>query len=167
MVSFGLFDDTFDDAVDKVIDGDLAYVKTLFRLNKCVLMTDRQDNTLLHIACKAGRLNIVRYMLEQNVYDLDKKNKYRETCFDIACKGHFFDIVKILATYKLELEVNKIPTYEREQVALNSEIKTLRIQINECNTSRKRLREENDELVLINKKLKSDIIEYQNMLKRR
>lgn len=68
-------------------DDALSIIKT--GAIKNINEQDEEGNTLLHIACKKGMLDVVLELLEQNEINVDIKNTQNETALDVVCKDYY------------------------------------------------------------------------------
>ncbi len=48
--------------------------------------TDNDDLTALHYACAGGNLEVAKYILEQNVFNINVKDRWGQTPLYFACK---------------------------------------------------------------------------------
>ncbi|XP_048254581.1 serine/threonine-protein phosphatase 6 regulatory ankyrin repeat subunit A-like [Haliotis rufescens] len=57
---------------------------------------DDDDNDILHLACKGGNVNIVKYVLKQNNIDINTKGNYAFTPAMMAADGGHREILDLL-----------------------------------------------------------------------
>eukprot|EP00298_Acanthocystis_sp_HF-20_P004305 c14644_g1_i1.p1 GENE.c14644_g1_i1~~c14644_g1_i1.p1 ORF type:complete len:252 (-),score=93.86 c14644_g1_i1:148-903(-) len=83
------------------IDGDIETIKNIlleedrnFYINEIIDETTR--NTLLHIACREGQLEIVKLISVQRHVDLNQRNISGETPFFCACMNQRLDVMNYL-----------------------------------------------------------------------
>lgn len=110
-------------------------------INDCNLV-DESKNTLLHLAVATKNLLLTRYLIEHKS-DRSKKNLFGDNPMKIAMKNHDEYIIQEL-----------LDIYNQDNQALELE-----------KSNHKRTRDERDELLIENKKLKKDNLELQNTVK--
>jgi len=63
---------------------------------------NKEGYTLFHIACEKNRINIIEYLINNNLLDdeiIKIKNNDDNTGLHLACKKENIDIIKILLSY--------------------------------------------------------------------
>jgi ankyrin repeat protein len=136
-----------------------------------VKISDQYLDTLLHVSVKLQIYDVIRYLLAIGI-DCDTVNRYNETALDIAIKNHDRKAIQIFLDYAQQQKIEVIQDLERHNAQLKTqhdyiskEKTTLVAELEIVKADRKRLRDDNDRLETSNKKLKKDILSYQDMLK--
>lgn len=159
------FNYTENEAIENVIANNITYFGLLKNMKKNMLITDVYNNSLLHMATKCGHVDLVRFLLNCGVYDLDQKNKFGETVMDIAIKERHYSIVKVLNDFEMRKIREQLKTAEETNKRILSEIDTINQDFDKCKKDKRKLEQENCDILYINKKLRSDIMTYQELLK--
>ena len=71
------------------------YIEELEYYTILTELKDSSENTLLHVACQNGHLEIVQYLV-QNGAEVNARNNQKDTPLALACPGRHTDIVKFL-----------------------------------------------------------------------
>jgi len=162
---FSLTDYTNKEIATYIINNDMFWIKSMFQTNELALFSDIYNNNSLHLATKCGHYEMVKYMLDQNTFDTDYKNIHGETALNIAVKEQHTNIINLFAEYKSKNLLASITELESANNQLNDEIIMIKRDLDTCTQTKKRLHDDNYKLEQTNKKFKSDIITYQDMLK--
>lgn len=141
---------------------------------------DEQNNNLLHLATLNESIDIVKYLLDQNV-DKNYKNKFNLTPLDYAIRSHNKELLQLFWTNSLDrvhvltndnenlkqdnanlrtrntILNQENESYKSETVVLKRENKRLRDDNDDLLNKVNRLTNENTELVQENKKLKISV----------
>ncbi len=156
------------DVVKFIHNGDLSRCRTYVYDRKSWLnvIKDIYSNSLLHLSVKSKRPEIVKYLLSQNI-DTKMLNIFGESAYDIAVKNHDKIILRIFEEELVRAKDNQIKeNQETIGIMLNDQIRLNR-DLEEANHDRKRLRTTNDDLETKTKKLRKDVTNYQDMLKKK
>ena len=76
-----------DIAVKSISDAEFGIIQ----------LRDHEGNTLLHLACAAGSLELVRYLVLEKQSDISLKNYKQNLPLHIACNKHSIDMVKLVS----------------------------------------------------------------------
>ncbi len=181
-----VFDYLFDNKKQQEIDvklekkfiyaikkNDLYNFKLLFNNNKHIaeIYRDNYGNTLLHIAILFCRKDIMEFILNVNIIN-DIQNDNGETPLDVLIQKANKDLLNVYINQinkklLLELEKSNVKSnvmFDKYSNALKN-IETLECTINNLNENNKRLRNDNENLVFTNKKLKKQIETYISLFK--
>jgi ankyrin repeat protein len=129
---------------------------------------DQYDNNLLYPAIATENLNIIQYLL---LIGLDKnhRNKYNQTPYIFAFKSQNMKIINMF-TKDYEKDINNlektIDTYKTESIVLNNSLKRSYETMQTIQEENKNLRNDNDVLIIKNKKMKKTIDNLTNAMKK-
>ena len=76
----------------------IKYIDVVKILINFIDLSQEDDNqaNVLHYACSAGSSDVVRLLLDNGSFDIDKPNKFGETAIHLAIKQKQFDLVQYL-----------------------------------------------------------------------
>lgn len=81
---------------EAVKHGNLNTAKCIIHLGANVNLTDNIGQTILHIAALTGNSEIVKYILEQNLIDLNREASFGMTPLMIAQRNNHSNVIQIL-----------------------------------------------------------------------
>ena len=79
--------------------GDLASVKRLNIIGHDLSEANYDGRTALHLACSNGHFQVVKYLLESGLDNINPKDRYNNTPMDDAYRGKHSEIQNLLASY--------------------------------------------------------------------
>lgn len=91
---------------DACRNGNLNNVKCLIGEGINFNEKDKHGQTCLFTTCYHGKLDIVKYLIEELGLSVNEIDKYGQTCLFLACSGGRVDVVKYLVEEK-QLDINK------------------------------------------------------------
>lgn len=160
--------------IELTISGNLSVLRNEVRGRSNIeLIKDYYGNNLLQIATRARRYEMMSYLIDLNIFSLAHLNRFDETVFDIAVKNHDNRAFEILIRYDKGTQDAKMKELETQNKLLlddnqyfEKEIVKSITETDNLKRKNKRLLDENNKLESDNKKLRQDIIKYQDMLKK-
>ncbi|KAG4085699.1 ankyrin repeat-containing domain protein [Neocallimastix lanati (nom. inval.)] len=82
-----------------IINDDINDEKNHYSINRKI-----RGYTTLMICCQNNFINIVKYLLDQNVY-INEKNQFHETALHHAISGGHYDIIKLLIDHGADIHI--------------------------------------------------------------
>ena len=160
--------------ISLVVSGNITVFRNELRGRENIdRIKDYYGNNLLQIATRAKKHEIMLYLVELDIFSFSHLNLFDENVFDIALKNHDTRAFEILMRYDRSIHDSRIRELEIQNNILlddnkyfESEIMKSISETDNLKTKNKRLLDENEKLDSDNKKLRKDIIKYQNMLKK-
>lgn len=84
---------------EAVKHGNLVTVKWIVKLGADINLVDNVGQTILHVAALTGNVEIVEYILEDNLIDVNYEASFGITPLIIAQRHNHSDVIKILIKY--------------------------------------------------------------------
>ena len=98
-------DDYENDPFVAVEKGDLESIQHLAEVDpQSLSVKDSDGNTLLHIAAKYAKDDIIEYLLDNGICDIESKNNKRWTPIHMACSSNCLSTVELLVSNGASVE---------------------------------------------------------------
>jgi len=82
------------------------FISICFEIYGLKYKIDENENTLLHLVCDYGNINLVKKIMKYSLSlsFVDVKNKQYKTAFNLALENNYFDILKVLLKYGANID---------------------------------------------------------------
>lgn len=147
-------DNKNDKIINAVIDKDIQFVKSY--TSPLRIIRDIQNNNLLHLATLNGHVDMILYLLCQNI-DIYHKNKFGLTPWNYAIRSNDQDIINIYINHINKKLIEEKDSRSMDIIILNKNNKRLRDENDGYRLENNRLLDENRDLIRENKKLKVSV----------
>jgi ankyrin repeat protein len=89
------------------MNNNLDMVKFLIKHGADIHSRDNEGNTILHDACKANNIEVVKYLIEEKDMNMNISNNQGLTCIDYSCKTGFTPTFEYLARRHSDIKTYK------------------------------------------------------------
>ncbi|MEO0223998.1 MAG: ankyrin repeat domain-containing protein, partial [candidate division WOR-3 bacterium] len=107
------------DILPAVLRGKLDYIKFFHQTGENLKVYDEKGNSILHYAVMSGNEELVKFILEVKIVDVNEKNDEGKTPLDIAIEKGFENIANLIKSYggieTIKFEEPKEETVENEK----------------------------------------------------
>ncbi len=102
--------ETGEDIIPAISRGKLDYVKFFYENGENLKVYDKYSNSILHHAVRSGNEELVKFILELKIVDVNEKNWEGKTPLDIAIRMNLESIANLIRSY------GGIETIKREEI---------------------------------------------------
>ncbi len=88
-----------EDLLPSALKGKLDYIKFFYQEGENLKVYDRKGNSILHYSVMSGNEELVKFILELKIVDVNEKSDEGKTPLDIAIEKGFENIANLIKSY--------------------------------------------------------------------
>lgn len=93
------YDKVVEDVLPAALKGKLDYIKFFYQEGENLKVYDEKGNSILHYSVMSGNEELVKFILEHKIVDVNEKNDEGKTPLDIAIEKGFENIANLIKSY--------------------------------------------------------------------